>query len=485
MKGCLIIGVVGLLLIGLLGWFVIEPSRLRITLSPDVLPVGDSMHLVAEQIRTFGNEPMHMTISRTQGQYPRPLRDLFKWSVAASDDGRYAPGAAHVDQRGTIVGMQPGKVQVVVTAFGKTGTKDVYIVPRIVSIGTEPAQLTLRVGEKSRLVFRLRLEDGKPLRLAPEPGFPYPESNAHRNASSPHVEVSRPFYAAHVDEWWLDVEGKAPGNTTMYLLIGPRELPVPITVLADTFKVDPHATGLANELLHQSGYGWQTRDFKHGHIHYLRGSHADNHQAALVALVDSARYRAAAWSVGNDDDPIELFFVDTRDQLQELVRTRDPGVFRSGERTALFLYNAEFTPLLVQELLQLYAHDRWGPPRNGPWLSVGWGASIASACQGYDLHEVMRGQKQDGRVRPWREFARDFESIDEIDAMLQAASMVDYLSSLQVPLSELWHTEGWAVAERKTGRSVAQLDSAWQQTLDVHYPAKRVDREKFYREGCS
>ena len=449
-----------------------------------VLPAGDTMDLQAvHQLRRsdlFGN-----TQRRTQDDYPGPLARLFKWSVASKDSG-----AATVNAHGLLKGARPGAVVVRVALFGRTGEQEITILPRLAELSVQPARLELRVGEMTRLVLRARLADGARFSdWLPATLFLIPQVPGERVDGSQYVDApAGGYYSRQNDEWWFEIRGKAPGHTTIYLRMGAREVAVPVSVQAQPVAADLHPDSLAHALSAAPGYDWKTREFEGVRVHVLRGTHADTAAETLLRLIKAARSKAISWSVNQDSGPLELFFVDTRVQLQKRAGTRSSKQ-RPGERTLLSLYNQDYTPFLAQELAELYATSNWGPPRSGRWLSAGFGTLIGRYCREH-LADAFLSQLDAGRMRGWPELVRDFESIDELDAKLQAASMVDWLQRrFDLKARDLWYIADLPALERETGSTVAQMDAEWRENVRNAYSAIPFYRDKFFdqinRQGCS
>jgi hypothetical protein len=450
-----------------------------------LIPVGDSLQLGAHQSRRYGNSLYGGTVTLSQENYPGPLRRLFRWQVTAAAEGR--AGAARVNGHGRLIGLQPGRVRVSVSAFGRTGSRNFEIIPRVAAYGVRPPQLALRVNEQTRLAFVARLAGGaRPAEWQPVLWFPDPAGPpGGRYGGSDFADAQTGgYFARHADEWWFDVRGRKPGRTTIFIRIGPRELAVPLTVLPDTFTPDLHASGFAKELLSRNDYPWRQHDAPFGHVHVLPGSHAAQNAARFIAQADSSRRRAVSWLAARDDDPIEVFVVESRAQMEALTGRATDGVVRSGERTVVFLHHDQFQPFLVRDLVQLYSLYHWSAPPAGRWVALGLGMQVNGLCQTEQYPDVFRAQLEAGRLRAWPEFAQDFEQMDEVDVALQAMSMVEYLRRIGVGRRDLWYAADWRAIERMTGKTVAQLDSAWRANLRHAYTAIPIDRARWLKRGC-
>ena len=96
-----------------------------------------------------------------------------------------------------------------------------------------------------------------------------------------------------------------------------------------------HETRLARHLLARGE--WLTHSAPTGHLHYRADSYAARTAGSIRQSVDSARKVVLAFLQLRDTGPIEVFFVDSREEMQQLVGRPFGGMVQSGERTALLL----------------------------------------------------------------------------------------------------------------------------------------------------
>lgn len=246
--------------------------------------------------------------------------------------------------------------------------------------------------------------------------------------------------------------------------------------------------GLARNLLSRPGYQWQTYEFEHGHVHYLPESHADKTREQISNAIDSVRTAvlAAAEMPERADERIDVFFLDSREQMQTLLGRPMGGMVQSGEPTAVLVYNEGFAPFLLHEITHLYTHYRWGAPRNGRWISEGIAMLVSGNCQGHTIDDFVRGLHEDNRLTPWPDFVRNFDRLDELSANPQAASMVAFLrgkGGIEL-VRDVWTSDGWSVVERQFGAPIDQIEREWWQHVQNTGTAARLDVEQLRRQGC-
>lgn len=237
-----------------------------------------------------------------------------------------------------------------------------------------------------------------------------------------------------------------------------------------------HETRLARHLVARGE--WQTHNGPTGHIHYRSQSYTSRTLPRISASVDSARKTVLSFLQLRDAAPIEVFLVDTRAEMQQLVGRPLGGMVQSGERTALLVYNETYSPFLVHELTHLYTHHHWGAPRTGRWISEGIAALAGGDCQGHTLAALVKGLHDDRKLRPWPDLIARFDSIDEVAGNLQAASMVEFLWQQRGlrAVRNLWMTEDWQPAP--------ELERAWAAHVASAAGAARLDLPRLRERGC-
>lgn len=390
---------VALLIFLMLIWGDVSVYRVSpsIFLAAERIPVGDMFRTHAFHSRHYGNSVYGFTVTHTSDQLPKPLRSWYHWRIDPPGEG-YKVGAARVHADGKVTAEKPGYVQLKVRFLGKENWSGMFeVIPRVVEYGADPSPVQLKIGETKTLHFKTKLEGGYiPADWSPTLWFPGANGPKSRYGASPIADAQRAPYVPRVDEWSFYVTGKQAGRTTIFLQLVGRELQVPVIVSSDRAPVVPKPLPFADSLLAHPGNKWRTQPFAHGHLHFTAGSYAEKTAMALAARIDSARAHVLKLTQIEDEKPIDLFFVDSRDEMRNVVGAPVGGFTKSGERTAVFVYSANYAPFLAHELTHLYTHVHWGAPINGNWISEGLATLAQGPCQGLNLVYVRKGLLQDG-----------------------------------------------------------------------------------------
>jgi hypothetical protein len=259
------------------------------------------------------------------------------------------------------------------------------------------------------------------------------------------------------------------GAIALYLVVPNWPTPQPASAL--------HDDGLARRLLAQRQFRWSTYDIANGHLHFRENSWAARTQRALAQATDSARTTSLQLLEMQDTMPIEVFFVDTRREMQQLVGSPIGGMVQPGERTAILVYNERYIPFLAHELTHLYTHFNWGGPA-GRWMSEGIAAWVSGPCQGRDVGSLTKGMHDAGELATWRDLIAQFDRLDEVPANLQAASMIGFLIEKQgiAFVRGLWTSGDW--------NSIYALESEWRGRVEQTPKSARLDLARLQERGC-
>lgn len=243
----------------------------------------------------------------------------------------------------------------------------------------------------------------------------------------------------------------------------------------------------ARELLAAPGFDWHTTESTHLRVHTPAGSYVDAHVKALADSTELAR-AAALQLLGEPTDhagepKAELFFVDTREDMQRLVRMPIGGFAQPGELTAVFVAGDGYKPFLRHELTHAYAAVRWGKLEAGDWLTEGLGALAQGDCQGHTVDAIAAGYARKDSIPPLRTLAGDFRSFPELPSYIGAASAVDFVRRRSGigAIRTLWQTP--RTNGHPLGTNGDSTEAEWRRHLAGVAPAT-LDVPSLRRAGC-
>jgi len=248
-----------------------------------------------------------------------------------------------------------------------------------------------------------------------------------------------------------------------------------VAILLGTIEQLGHAqapTGLAASTLANPAFTWLHRSTPGFRVSFLADSYAARHQDSLLARLSPAAHHAEALlQVKPLAEPIDLFFIESREQMTQLIGGRATGFAQPSARTVLLVTNPTWRAFERHEIMHVIAGQAWGPPGpNTDWLVEGLAQAADGRCGSYSNAAVLIALATRRGWIPFPAVLTDFRTQPDLRAYLQAAAFVDHLVRRfgPVPLKELW-TRGATIDSTLAGRSLAALEQEWRSGL--HEPS--------------
>jgi hypothetical protein len=149
--------------------------------------------------------------------------------------------------------------------------------------------------------------------------------------------------------------------------------------------------GLAASALANEHFTWIHRDTSGFRVHFLADSYPARHQDSLMARLPVAL--AHAQNVIDDDQPlagpIDLFFIESRSQMAELVGGPSNGFAQPSARTVFLVTHPGWRAFEKHEIMHVVAGERWGAAYPGnDWLIEGLAQSADGSCGRYRNSDV-------------------------------------------------------------------------------------------------
>lgn len=249
----------------------------------------------------------------------------------------------------------------------------------------------------------------------------------------------------------------------------------------------PAPTGLAATALANEHFTWtqsQTPGFR---VHFLADSYPARHQDSLTARLPLALAHAReVIEVPVAPGPIDLFFVESRPQMEELVGGRATGFAQPSARAVFLMTNPDWRAFEKHEIMHVVAVQGWGPAAPGnDWLVEGLAQFADGHCGGYVNADIALALNARHGWIPFEDVLTRFRAQPDLRAYLQAASFVEYLHGTygSPVLRRLW-TEGVTRETAIDGTLLGVIEQKWRAQLKpVQVPsAEEVDRIE--QKGC-
>ncbi len=246
---------------------------------------------------------------------------------------------------------------------------------------------------------------------------------------------------------------------------------------------------IARQLLAAKGFAWTSFQTAHARIHLANTMNAaridviadsvENARRVVLALIHEPEIP--------DEEPLELFLVETRDDLRRLLGAAVTGTGYPSELTAVAVAGDGYRAFYRHYMTHTYVARRWGRRRAGSWLDEGLATRATGNCQGNSIDAIVAGYANDGRMPSLAVLTSPaFDSLPELPANFTAASLVDFFQRKKgiAAVRALWRGEAGGVTDdQPLGPGTDSIWKAWQHHLGGVTPAK-VSPNWLRQDGC-
>lgn len=245
--------------------------------------------------------------------------------------------------------------------------------------------------------------------------------------------------------------------------------------------------GLAASALANQRFEWQRRDTTGFRVYFAAGTYAARHQDSLLARLPSALDHARGiLGTQSPDGPLDLFFVESRDDMAELIGGRATGFAHRAARAVFLVTNPAWRAFERHEVMHVVAWHAWGPPAAGnDWLEEGLAQAADGRCDDYSNEIALRGLVRRHGWVPFDAVLRDFRQQPDLRAYLQAAAFVDYLLRTHgvQALATIWR-QGSSADTVLAGRSLLAIEADWRSHVAVGAHPDDDALNRIEADGC-
>jgi hypothetical protein len=244
--------------------------------------------------------------------------------------------------------------------------------------------------------------------------------------------------------------------------------------------------GLARAALDNPAFAWVRQDSPHLRVYFLAHSYPAVHQDSLVRLAEAARtHGLELLGVARFDTAVDVFFIETRAQMDSLVGSPVTGFAHRDARAVFLVTNPEWRAFERHELMHVLAHHAWGPAAEA-WIEEGLAQFADGRCGRYALDAVVVALAGRGGYVPMDTLVERFRRLNDLAAYVQAASMAGYLYQRhgRDTLRAVWQRGAGALGQL-TGETPAAFAESWWRWVRAR--AQRVPQNEvavIRRKGC-
>jgi hypothetical protein len=246
-------------------------------------------------------------------------------------------------------------------------------------------------------------------------------------------------------------------------------------------------SGLAASALADTGLQWLHRELPGIRIHTLADSYPALHQDSLAQRIPSALAHAQQiLGVGPLDGPLDVFFVESRDQMLRLTGARATGLAQPSSRTVVLVTNPEWRAFDRHEVMHVVVARAWGAPATGnDWLVEGLAQAADGRCGDWSNGEVLRGLAWRSGWIPLSDVLERFRQQPDLRAYLQAAAFTQFLIDEHgvAAVRRLW-SERSRPDSSVGGETLAAAEARWKQRIGRLSPPPLLALQQIAELGC-
>ncbi|MFN0179598.1 MAG: hypothetical protein ACKVZ0_12440 [Gemmatimonadales bacterium] len=186
------------------------------------------------------------------------------------------------------------------------------------------------------------------------------------------------------------------------------------------------------------------------------------------------------------DGPLDVFFVESRDDMSALIGGRATGFAHRAARAVFLVTNSTWRAFERHEVMHVVAWHAWGPPAaSTDWLEEGLAQAADGRCDDYSNEAVLRGLVRRNGWVALDSVLGDFRRQPDLSAYLQAATFAEYLlRTYGAPaIATLWR-HGSGADTRLGGRSLQAIEADWRSRVAVEAHPDDGALNRIEADGC-
>ncbi len=246
-------------------------------------------------------------------------------------------------------------------------------------------------------------------------------------------------------------------------------------------------TGLRAAALANASFTWVPRTIPGFRVYFLADSYAAQHQDSLLARLGPAETHARSLlNVPADAALLDVFFVESRAQMNQLIGMRATGWADVSTRTVFLVTNPEWRAFERHEIMHVVSGQAWGPSGpNTDWLKEGLAQAADGFCAGRSNADVALALAARHGWIPLQTVLTQFRAQPDLRAYLQAAAFVGYLHQQYgpAPLATLWR-QGATDRTMVSGRRLEAIESEWRTHLLPTWTPTGAELDAIEANGC-
>jgi len=248
----------------------------------------------------------------------------------------------------------------------------------------------------------------------------------------------------------------------------------------------PEPQGMARTALDNKSFQWIKRDAPHLRFYFADGTYPAAHQDSLMHRAVAARRDILKrLGVVQFDPPVDIFWIESREQMKALTGLAVTGLAARAERAVFLVNNAEWRSFERHELMHVYAYHIWGEA-SGAWVEEGLAQYSDAHCGGYTNHDVAHALAGPNGYVPMDTLVARFRELDDLTAYLEAASMMGYIYETKgrTAAQAVW-LRGADALQAVTGEAPEAFAKSWWRWVSAKArPVPKNELDVIVKKGC-
>ena len=273
----------------------------------------------------------------------------------------------------------------------------------------------------------------------------------------------------------------APRTTCLLLAATSLVFVSPVALAQDA------PAGLAAAALNNPDFTWIDRNVPGFRVHFLADSyparHADSLLQRLPLALDHARQLL---DLESSATPIDLFFIESRPQMEALIGGRATGFAQPSARAVFLMTNSDWRAFEKHEIMHVVAYQGWGQiARGNDWLQEGLAQFADGRCGAYTNGDVALALSRSHGWIPFDDVVTRFRQLPDLRGYLQASAFVQYLHERfgAAALQPLW--SGTTSRDTRIGGvPLFDVEREWRASLQFTRPVSNEDLARIEAKGC-
>jgi len=262
---------------------------------------------------------------------------------------------------------------------------------------------------------------------------------------------------------------------------------VTVGALGPSRGLTQEPAGLAARALADSRFTWIRRDTAGVRVYFAAESYAARHRDSLVTRVPAALDHARRLlGTQAPDGALDVFFVESRDDMAQLIGVRATGFAHRAARAVFLVTNPAWRAFERHEVMHVVAWHAWGPAvANSDWLEEGLAQAADGRCDAYSNETALRGLVRRGGWVTFDELLGNFRQQPDLRAYLQAAVFVEYLlRTYGAPaIATLWR-QGSQASTLLDGRPLGAIEAEWRTRVALGSLPDDPAMTRIEADGC-